>query len=123
MCIRDSLQQVVVHGKYVHQRQGVPVPTGLQRLSQRDLTLELALGTEVHQDLIFNAPAGVDVYKRQGGGGAGHGEGGVDLAVLQHLRGLAEVGVDDLDVIGGHAVGFQHLIGVELRTGALIRCV
>ena len=55
-----------------------------------------------------------------GGGGAGHGEGGVDLAVLQHLRGLAEVGVDDLDVIGGHAVGFQHLIGVELRAGALV---
>ena len=53
------LQQVVVHGKYVHQRQGVPIPTGLQRLGQRDLALELALGTEVHQDLIFNAPAGV----------------------------------------------------------------
>ena len=46
------LQQVVVHGKYVHQRQGVPIPTGLQRLGQRDLALELALGTEVHQDLI-----------------------------------------------------------------------
>ena len=25
------LQQVVVHGKYVHQRQGVPIPTGLQQ--------------------------------------------------------------------------------------------
>lgn len=28
------LQQVVVHSKYIHQRQGVSVPAGLQRLGQ-----------------------------------------------------------------------------------------
>ena len=54
------------------------------------------------------------------GGGAGHGEGGVDLAVLQLLGGVAEGAVGDVDVVIGHAVGLQDLTGVELGAGAAV---
>ena len=51
-------------------------------------------------------------------GGAGHGEGRVDLAVLQLLGGVAEGAVSNIDVVIGHAVGFQNLAGIEFGTGA-----
>lgn len=46
------LQHMVVHRDHIHQGQRPPIPRRLQRIGQRDLTLELPLRTEIHQYLI-----------------------------------------------------------------------
>ena len=65
-------QHIVIHRDYVHQGERVPVASRLQRLGERDLSLQLLLGPKMHQDLIFNTPAGIggqpDVFVRLKGG-------------------------------------------------------
>ena len=55
--------QLVQHGvlltHHVTEAQGVAVRAGVQGLVEGDLALELPLGAEVHEDLIFNASRGV----------------------------------------------------------------
>lgn len=46
------LQHVVIHRDYIHQRQRPPIPRRLQGIRKGHLALELALGAEIHQDLI-----------------------------------------------------------------------
>ena len=53
------LQHVVVYRDHIHQRQGPSVPRRLQGVGEGYLTLELALRTKMHENLIFNAPAGI----------------------------------------------------------------
>ena len=53
-----------------------------------------------------------------GGGGAGHDEGGVDLAVLQAVGAVAEALVNGLDVIDGHVITAQNVNCVEVNAGA-----
>lgn len=53
------LQHVVIHRDHIHQGERVPVAARLQRIREGDLSLQLLLGPEVHQDLIFDAAAGV----------------------------------------------------------------
>ena len=45
-------QHIVIHRDYVHQGERVPVASRLQRLGERDLSLQLLLGPKMHQDLI-----------------------------------------------------------------------
>ena len=53
-----------------------------------------------------------------GGGGTGHDEGGVDLAVLQGVGAVAEGLVGGLDVGLGQVIGPQDVDGVEVHAGA-----
>ena len=53
-----------------------------------------------------------------GGGGAGHDESGVDLAVGQGLGAVAEGLIGGLDVILGQTVGAENVDGVEVHAGA-----
>lgn len=53
------VQHVVVHTDDVHQGEGAPVPVRLQRVRQGHLPLELFPAAEVHQNFIFNTPAGI----------------------------------------------------------------
>lgn len=66
------LQHVVVHRNHIHQREGAPVPARLQRLCEGYFPLQLLLGPEVHENLVFNTPAGVggqpDIFIRLKGG-------------------------------------------------------
>lgn len=53
------LQHIVVHADGVHQRQGVAVPIPVNGIRQGDLPLQLPLGAEVHQDLVFDTAGGI----------------------------------------------------------------
>lgn len=68
------LQHVVFHADDIHQGEGAAVPVAVQGVREGDLSLELPLGAEVHQDFIFNAPAGIggqpDIFIRFEGGDA-----------------------------------------------------
>ena len=57
--VMEILQHSVVHPHHVHQLQGVALLVRVDGVGQGDLTLELFLAAEVHQDLIFNTPGGV----------------------------------------------------------------
>ena len=48
------LQHVVVHTDHVHEREGVSVAVAVQRVRKGHLSLQLLLGSEMHQDLVFN---------------------------------------------------------------------
>lgn len=53
------LQHSVVHPDHVHEGQVVALGVVIQRVGQRHLPLKLAPGAEIHQYLVFNAPAGI----------------------------------------------------------------
>ena len=55
----EILQHGVIHPYHVHQLQGVALLVRVDGIRQGDLTLELFLAAEVHQDLVFNTPGGV----------------------------------------------------------------
>ena len=55
----EILQHGVIHPYHVHQLQGVALLVRVDGVRQGDLTLELFLAAEVHQDLVFNTPGGV----------------------------------------------------------------
>ena len=62
------LQHGVLHPHHVQQEEALPVLVRLQRVRQGHLPLQLPLGAEVHQDLIFDAPGGVGGQPRPLGG-------------------------------------------------------
>ena len=59
----DFLLQLLLHipfiADHILQGQGIAVFIYLNGIAQVHLTAGLALGAEVHQDLVFNTPAGV----------------------------------------------------------------
>ena len=115
------LQHGVVHRDHVHKGQGAPLPRGLQGVGQGDLPLELALGAEVHEDLILDTPAGI--------GGQAHVfvrlEGGDPLDEPDGADGDQVVLVPGLGVILLHNMGHQsqivlhqHVAGLQIPLGA-----
>ena len=53
------LQHIVVHPDHVDERQGATFAVAVQGVGEGELPLELTLRSKIHQDLIFDAPAGV----------------------------------------------------------------
>ena len=62
------LQHVVIHPNHINEREGTIFAVAIQGIRQGQFTLELALRAEIHQDFIFNAPAGIcgkpDIFVR-----------------------------------------------------------
>ena len=53
------LQHIVIHPDGIQNGERIAITVPIQRVRQGDLPLQLALGTKVHQNLIFNTPAGI----------------------------------------------------------------
>ena len=52
-------QHIVVHPNDIHEGQGTALPVTVQAVREGDIPLVFPLTAEVHQDLIFNASAGI----------------------------------------------------------------
>lgn len=118
------LQHIVVHRDHVHQGQGPVLPAGLQGIGQGHLPLELALGPEVHQNFVLDAPAGVssqaDILIRLEGRDTFNKADGPDGDQIVLVAGLGVIFFDDM----GHQpqiVLHQHIPGLQIPLGAALQ--
>ena len=96
----QRFQHVVLHAEHIHQREGAAVPLGIQTFGQGQLPLQLPLGAEVHEDLIFNASAGIGgqahVFVRLEGGHPLDEADGTDGEQVVLISALGVVFFDDV---------------------------
>ena len=123
------LQEGVVHPDGVHEGEGAPLPLPVQGVGQGDVPLGLALGAEVHEHLIFDAPGhiGGQAHLPVGAEGAhpldeADGADG-DQVVLVAVGGvvlLHNVGHQAQVVLDELVAGLQVPLGGQLQAAALL---
>ena len=117
------LQHVVVHADDVHQGEGVAVPVGVDGVGQGHIPLVFPLASEVHENLVLHAPAGIgcqpDVFIRlEGGNPLDEPDGpngdeiilvaGLDVILFQNVGHQAQIVLDEL------VAGLQVALGKPL---------
>jgi len=137
------LQHGVVHLDYIHKGERVAVSLRIQTVGQGHFPLQLALAAEIHEDLVFDAAAGIGgkpyIFVRLEGGDPLDEADGADGNEVVLISALGVVFLDDVchqpqvvlnELFPGILVAFRHSIqtillllpGQGTGEGACITC-